>query len=99
MTVFTARFSSSKALSFTRYPNAPARTISLTKRRSECIESAITLVPGQFGPDAPRRRHPVDAGHHHIHDHQVRPQLARQGDRRFAVGGFAHHGDVGLLSQ
>ena len=48
---------------------------------------------GILGADLPDRLHALQLGHAQVHERDVGPQAPPQGDRLFAVAGFAdHHG-------
>jgi hypothetical protein len=58
-----------------------------------------TFVSGPLALDLADRFEPAEAGHHHVHDDDVRPFLADERDRHLAIGRFTGQRQVGVSPQ
>ena len=90
---------SSAPVPFTRYPTAPARSISRTVGRSSNAESAITRVSGEMRWILPRGACPASGGHLHVDERHVRALARGQVDGLVGVGGGPDEEDMVFLRE
>ena len=85
-------------MSFSRKPEAPARSAPKTYSSSSKVVSTITRVPASVGSAVSRAvaAQAVHARHPHVHQHDVGPVRPRELDRLLAVGGLGDDRDVVL---
>ena len=57
------------------------------------------LRVGPLALDPGDRFEPAEAGHHDVHDHDIRPFLTDERDSHFAIGRFTGQRQVGVLPQ
>ena len=97
-TTRTAWTRSSRRTSLSRKPLAPARSASNTySSRSNVVRMTTLTGSCDVGPaNAAGGLDAVAAGHADVHEHDVGPFAPGDRHRLLAVGGLAHHREVGL---
>ena len=94
----TATTTPSIGVSLARKPHAPASTTAATSASSETTVSATTRDRRVPLEDLAGGLGPLEIGHAHVHQHDVRLQLVRQPDAHAAAGRLRHHLDAGCAS-